>query len=260
MCIRDSFKWGREGSLAWVTALDTGLPVAGAEIRVSDSCTGRLLARGTADKAGRLAFAGGLPQPETYSDCEETPDPTKSEGHALMVSARSGDDFSFTLTDWGSGIRPYDFDLPYGWSEREDILHTVFDRSLVKAGGHVHMNHFLPRPVGPGFSAPPSMLLSPSKATTTSTPLAVISSKRVPICGPASAKIAKLRPWRRSRNFNALRHEETPGTMAVINRSLLKRRIARFFRASPVRYSITSSGPASIAQSTSGRWIRNWGR
>src|SRR3546814_10745398 len=26
------FKWGREGSLAWVTALDTGLPVPGAEI------------------------------------------------------------------------------------------------------------------------------------------------------------------------------------------------------------------------------------
>ena len=31
-----------------------------------------------------------------------------------MVSARKGDDFSFTLTDWGEGIRPYDFDLPYG--------------------------------------------------------------------------------------------------------------------------------------------------
>lgn len=148
------FKWGREGSLAWVTALDTGLPVAGAEIRVSDSCTGRLLARGTADKAGRLAFAGGLPQPETYSSCEETPDPTKSEGHALMVSARSGDDFSFTLTDWGSGIRPYDFDLPYGWSEREDILHTVFDRALVKAGETVHMKHILRRPVGTGFVTP----------------------------------------------------------------------------------------------------------
>ncbi|PKP87881.1 MAG: alpha-2-macroglobulin [Alphaproteobacteria bacterium HGW-Alphaproteobacteria-17] len=148
------FKWGREASLAWVTSLDTGLPVAGADIRVTDSCTGRLLARGTADKAGRLAFPAGLPQPETWSSCEENPDTANSDGHALMVSARSGDDFSFTLTDWGNGIRPYDFDLPYGWSDREDILHTVFDRALVKAGETVHMKHILRRPVGLGFRTP----------------------------------------------------------------------------------------------------------
>src|SRR3989344_6495089 len=55
------FKWGREGSLAWVTALDTGLPVSGAEIRVTDSCTGRLLARGNADKAGRRPLPRGFP-------------------------------------------------------------------------------------------------------------------------------------------------------------------------------------------------------
>ena len=148
------FKWGRESSLAWVTSLSSGKPVAGAEIRVTDSCTGRLLARGTADKAGRLAFPTGLPQPETWSSCDEDADPASSEGHALMVSARSEGDFSFTLTDWGNGIRPYDFDLPYGWSEREDILHTIFDRALVKAGETVHMKHILRRPVGTGFRTP----------------------------------------------------------------------------------------------------------
>jgi uncharacterized protein YfaS (alpha-2-macroglobulin family) len=148
------FKWGRESSLAWVTSLSSGQPVAGAEIRVTDSCTGRLLARGTADKAGRLAFPSGLPQPETWASCDEDADPSSSEGHALMVSARSGDDFSFTLTDWGQGIRPYDFDLPYGWSERSDILHTIFDRALVKAGETVHMKHVLRRPVGTGFRTP----------------------------------------------------------------------------------------------------------
>lgn len=151
------FKWGRESSLAWVTALDTGLPVAGADIRVTDSCTGRLLARGTADKAGRLAFPRGLPQPETYASCDEDADPANSEGHALMVSARAGDDFSFTLTDWGKGIRPYDFDLPYGWSERDDLLHTLLDRSLVKAGETVNMKHILRRQVGPGFAIPAAM-------------------------------------------------------------------------------------------------------
>ena len=147
------FKWGREGSLAWVTSLDTGLPVAGAEVRVTDACTGRSLSRGTTDAQGRLAITSGLPKPETYSNCpEDVSGIVGSEGHALMVSARAGDDFSFTLTDWGDGLRPYDFDLPYGWSDRTDILHTIFDRALVKAGESVSMKHILRRPVGVGFA------------------------------------------------------------------------------------------------------------
>src|SRR5690606_9124690 len=32
------FKWGRGGSLAWVTALDSGKAVGGADVRVTDSC------------------------------------------------------------------------------------------------------------------------------------------------------------------------------------------------------------------------------
>src|SRR3546814_3861834 len=71
-----------------------------------------------------------------------------------MVSARAEGDFSFTLTDWGKGIRPYDFDLPYGWSERADIFQTNFDRALVNAGEAVYMKHILRRPVGLGFRTP----------------------------------------------------------------------------------------------------------
>src|SRR3546814_11272709 len=57
------FKWGREGSLAWVTALDTGLPVSSAEITVSDHSTGRLPAPGTADQAGRPPLPAAPPPP-----------------------------------------------------------------------------------------------------------------------------------------------------------------------------------------------------
>lgn len=153
------FKWGREASMAWVTSLDSGLPVAGAEVRVTDACTGRSLARGVTDAQGRLMVRSGLPQPETYSSCAEDPAERSAtgEGHALMVSARAGDDFSFTLTDWGDGLRPYDFDLPYGWSERKTILHSIFDRALVKAGESVNMKHILRRPVGTGFAFAPGM-------------------------------------------------------------------------------------------------------
>ncbi len=138
------FKWGRESSLAWVTALDSGKPVAGAAVRVTDSCSGKTLATGTSDAQGRVAVGGGLVDPETYGSCESDTPP-------LMVSARAGDDFSFTMTTWGEGIRPYDFDLPYGYSAKDDVLHTIFDRSLMRAGETVSMKHILRRPVGAGF-------------------------------------------------------------------------------------------------------------
>ncbi len=140
------FKWGREGSLAWVTTLDKAAVVAGADVRVTDSCTGQMLARGTSDAQGRL-LVKGLPEPTSDGGCEGT-DPQ----HALMVSARKSGDYSFTLTDWGKGIQPYDFELPYGSSKPDDILHTVFDRSLIRAGETVNMKHILRRPTLGGFS------------------------------------------------------------------------------------------------------------
>jgi len=146
------FKWGRERSLAWVTRLDNAQPVANAAIRISDSCTGELLATGTTDKSGGLIVPPGLPEPETYSNCD-----SGSNAHALMISARTGDDMSFTLTEWGEGIRPYDFDLPYGYEARDDILHTVFDRALVRQGETIHMKHILRRPLGEGFGMAPAL-------------------------------------------------------------------------------------------------------
>jgi uncharacterized protein YfaS (alpha-2-macroglobulin family) len=141
------FKWGRDKSLAWVTTLDGALPVGGADVRVSDSCSGRQIARGTTDKSGRL-MVSGLPEPESYGGCRE------NNSHPLMVSARANGDFSFTLTTWGDGIAPYDFDLPFGWSEADDIVHTVFDRTLVRQGESVNMKHFFRKPVSEGFGFP----------------------------------------------------------------------------------------------------------
>jgi alpha-2-macroglobulin len=139
------FKWGRANSLAWVTAIDNAVPVAGANVRVSDSCTGEELASGTTDKQGRLLVTRTLREPTAYGGCE-------NDGHPLMISARAGGDFSFTLTQWGKGIQPYDFDLPFGWSERTDIIHSIFDRSLLRAGDTVNMKHIVRRPVAAGFA------------------------------------------------------------------------------------------------------------
>ncbi|WP_296217851.1 alpha-2-macroglobulin [uncultured Sphingomonas sp.] len=146
------FKWGEERSLAWVTQLSDGKPAANALVQVTDSCTDKLLARGMTDRTGGLFIPAGLPRPETYSNCESAGSP-----HALMVSARRGDDFSFTLSDWGEGIRPYDFDLPYGYTARGEMVHTVFDRALVRQGDTIHMKHILRRPIGAGFALAPAV-------------------------------------------------------------------------------------------------------
>lgn len=145
------FKWGRERSLAWVTRLDTGKPVAGATVRITDSCTGEQLARGTTDASGGVFVPQGLPEPETYGSCDS------GSSHPLMVSARQDDDFSFTLTAWGEGIRPYDFDLPYGYQAKGDILHTVFDRALVRQGETINMKHILRTSIGAGFGMAPAL-------------------------------------------------------------------------------------------------------
>ncbi|MBY0521114.1 MAG: alpha-2-macroglobulin, partial [Sphingomonas sp.] len=141
------FKWGRGASLAWVTTLDGAKPVTGADIRVTDSCDGKTLGIGRTDANGALVLASGLPEPKSYGACNDD----GSGDHPLMVSARKDGDFSFTLTEWGDGIRPYDFDLPYGYDAQGDIFHTVFDRALVRQGETIHMKHILRSPVAAGF-------------------------------------------------------------------------------------------------------------
>ncbi len=144
------FKWGRDQSLVWVTALDSGQGVGDAEVRITDACTGQLLARGKTDASGRLGVPAGLPEPESYTSCDN------GSNDVLMVSARKADDYSFSLTQWGEGIRPYDFDLNYGWSAPSRIFHTVFDRSLVRQGETIHMKHIVRQPIASGFAASPA--------------------------------------------------------------------------------------------------------
>lgn len=139
------FKWGQSSSLAWVTALDSAEPVAGATVQVSDSCTGKVLAKGVTDGSGRMLIRTALPKPQTYGSCD-------GDGHPLMASARKDGDFSFTLTSWNKGLSPYDFDMPFEWEDQPLIFHTIFDRTLMRAGETVHMKHIVRRPIATGFA------------------------------------------------------------------------------------------------------------
>ena len=140
------FKWGRESSLVWVTRLSTGQPVGHAAIRISDSCNGRQLAAGQSDASGRMAVHGALPVPTMGEGC------SNGDDHPLMVSARADGDMSFALSSWDKGIAPYDFDLPFGQADQRDVIHTVFDRTLVRIGETVHFRHIVRHPGGGGFA------------------------------------------------------------------------------------------------------------
>ncbi len=126
------FLWGRGASLAWVTRLADARPVANAAIAVTNSCTGKLLWQGRSDASGRAAIPDVLPPPESYGDCGYGEPP-------LMISARTADDYSFTLSSWGNGIQAGDFNLPQGWGFDRTAIHTIFDRTLLRTGDTINM-------------------------------------------------------------------------------------------------------------------------
>ena len=159
------FKLGRDNALAWVTTLDKGTPVANAQIRVSD-CRGREVAIGTTDSQGIARLSGISPQAPTCQD-------DGSYNQAYFVSARAAqpegdgkgqvDDMAFTWSDWNRGIEPWRFNLPTSRDTQPDErAHTIFDRTLLRAGEKVSMKHILRSETSRGFdrtSAQPGTLI-----------------------------------------------------------------------------------------------------
>ena len=138
------FKHGAESSLVWVTSLDKGQPVPNAQVAVR-ACTGKLLWQGKTDAMGVASireelFHDGCPYSEGY-----------------FVSARSGNDMTFTLSNWSEGIQSWRFNVPTeDLRADKTIAATVFDRTLLRAGETVHMKHFIRRRSADGvaYAAP----------------------------------------------------------------------------------------------------------
>ena len=142
------FKQGREDALVWVTTLDRARPVDGAALAISD-CRGRALWHGRSDARGLARVPQRLRAP---SDCEDD--------EALFVSARKAgadgvEDMAFVFEGWNKGIEPWRFALPVSDDPApERIAHTVFDRTLLRAGQTVSMKHFLRGERAGGLSLP----------------------------------------------------------------------------------------------------------
>ncbi len=125
-------KIGRENALVWVTSLDRGAPVAGAEVAVND-CRGQRLWAGKTDANGIAKVAQAL--------VEEGECPADA---GFFVTARASDDMAFVFSSWQKGIEPWRFAHPVASGPEAELrAHTVFDRTLLRAGETVSMKHFV---------------------------------------------------------------------------------------------------------------------
>ena len=155
------FKWGRENSLVWVTALDTAQLVA-AHVVVQD-CRGSVVWQGGTNAQG-IAHIDTLPKRDSLPDC---PWPKKAfEGffdysqiqalrsltEGLFVTAHTENDLSFVHSSWDDGIERWRFQLPSEDYWGPAFAHTIFDRSLFRAGDTVHMKHLMRVRTMQGFS------------------------------------------------------------------------------------------------------------
>ena len=145
------FKHGRENSLVWVTTLDRGQPVAGAQVAVRD-CNGEPLWAGRTD-------AQGLARINRVLDAE----PLRCVAdRGLFVTARHADaqgrpDTAFVFGSWQKGIEPWRFNVPTGRSPAPDVrAATVFDRTLFRAGETVAMKHFVRTETSAGLANLPA--------------------------------------------------------------------------------------------------------
>ena len=150
------FKLGRENALAWVTTLDKGQPVAGATVQVSD-CRGKALASARTDAQGIARFKGLSAQPPACGgdDDEDGGDFQRAYFVSARADNRGAPDMAFTWSSWQRGIEPWRFNVPTSNAPTPDVrAHTVFDRTLLRAGETVSMKHLIRTETAAGFGLP----------------------------------------------------------------------------------------------------------
>lgn len=120
-----TFKRSLQGdSLAWLTDLATGQPVAGAEVTFTKS--GLPLAQRMTDADG-LALANlGLTQEDQWKPF-------------FAYTGEPGQpDFAVVSSEWADGIQPWSFNLDVGGSAEAQLLHIYTERPIYRPGQTVH--------------------------------------------------------------------------------------------------------------------------
>ncbi len=154
-------KRGKDSSLVWVTALDTGKPVENAKVYVSD-CNGKDIwtlktnekgiAYIPADLTGSPNSCPLVEDNENYFDYPQL-GALRDIHEGYFVFVETTDDMTILHSSWDQGIEPWRYQLaqePYG--SRNIIAHTIMDRSLLRAGETVHLKHIIRKHTISGFS------------------------------------------------------------------------------------------------------------
>lgn len=152
-------KLGRENSVVWVTTLDKGKPVPNAQVRVSD-CNGDEIAAGRTNAQGLVTIDAPL---EPKRACDSSNGDGDYFVSARVDDPKTGPDMAFVRSSWNRGIESWRFNVPTDMSDTPTVrAHTVFDRTLVRAGETVSMKHFVREETLRGLAFPPRY---PSRAT-----------------------------------------------------------------------------------------------
>ncbi len=115
-----------EEALVWVTDLEKGEPVAGADVKLY-GYDGGLASEGTTDRSG-LAL---LPMPD------------QERWESVTVIAESSSGMGAVVSNWTDGISPWDFDLAVDWETRSYRGHVSTDRRIYRPGQMVYYKGIL---------------------------------------------------------------------------------------------------------------------
>ncbi|MET0333054.1 MAG: MG2 domain-containing protein [Rhizobacter sp.] len=144
-------KLGRENGLVWVTTLDRGKPVAEADVAVT-SCSGQPLWSGRTDAQGLARIDKGI-----WAHGLECPGETGYFVTARKATGQGAPDMAFVFSHWQKGVEPWRFNHPTSNDPQPDLrAHTVFDRTLLRAGETVSMKHFIRRETSAGLAMLPA--------------------------------------------------------------------------------------------------------
>ena len=122
----------KESSVVWVTRLSDGQPVDGADVAITDACTGQDVARAATDAEGIARIPGSLPWREACADFR------------YLVSARKDGDLALAT----SGIRRHAKPQP------TFVAHAILDRTLYQPGETVSMKLIVRRANAVGLVRP----------------------------------------------------------------------------------------------------------
>jgi len=138
-------KHGRENTLVWVTSLDKGDAIKGAEVYALD-CHGKTIFSATTNDDGIARIQKNFEE-SMATRCEK--DAYHSYNSGLFFFAEKGEDVSFVHTSWNRGIETWRYQTTHRHNTRlvdNDIPfigHMVADRGLYRAGEKAHMKFFI---------------------------------------------------------------------------------------------------------------------